>query len=114
MRSRRCGGGLVGPLLLVASASCSVRVGSGMPDKPDNVPPPACARVGNELKLPFGEGSQAFSFVWDVDHYVVAYADSMSGNGDIYVARLAADGSAMGTPVAVESTPAQSDLPDLI
>jgi hypothetical protein len=112
MRRRRSGGGLVGPLLLVASVSCSVRVGAGKPDKPEV--PPACARVGDERKLPFGDGSEAFSFVWDADHYVVAYADSASGNGDIYVGRLARDGSAMGTPIAIESTPAHSDLPDLI
>jgi hypothetical protein len=99
-------------LLLVASASCSVRVGAGKPEKV--TVPPACARVGDERKLPFGAGSEAFSFVWDADHYVVAYADSAAGKGDIYVAKLAADGSPMGTPMAVESSPAHSDLPNLL
>ncbi len=110
MRLGPCGCGLVG--LVVATAGCSVRVGSGAPS--DYELPAACARVGDEQKLPLGASSQAFSFVWDAGHYVVAYVDSSKGNGDIYVAEVAANGTVMGSPVAVEATPAHSDLPNLL
>jgi len=64
--------------------------------------------------LPLGAGSEAFSFLWDADHYVIAYTDPHTGNGDIYVAKLGADGSPIGSPVVVEATPAKSDLPSLV
>jgi hypothetical protein len=105
--------GLLGLSLLLAAVACSVRVGSDN-RQPVIIVPSACTRVGDERKLPFGARSQAFSFVWDTDHYVVAYADPSTGNGDIYVAKLAASGAAMGSPVVVEATPAQSDLPNLL
>ena len=110
MHLRKACGGLVGPLLLVTTASCAVRVGSS---NSTEEPPPACTRLGSEKQLAFGAGSEAFSFLWDADHYVVAYTDPRTGSGDIYVAKLAVDGSLMGSPVVVESTPAKSDLPDL-
>jgi hypothetical protein len=112
MHLRKACGGLAGPLLLVTTASCAVRVGSNN-SHPTEGPPPACTRVDNEKQLAFGAGSEAFSFVWDADHYVVAYTDPHTGSGDIYVARLGADGSPMGSPVVVEATPAKSDLPNL-
>jgi hypothetical protein len=114
MRLRQlCGGGL-GSLLLVsgAIAGCSVRVGSSTESAA--VLPSACARLGDERKMPFGAGATSFSLVWDSDHYVVAYSDPSMGNGDIYVARLAADGSLAGSPVVVDATPAVSDLPNLL
>ena len=72
----------------------------------------ACARVGTEVKIAFGSGAQAFAFAWDTDHYVVVYPDPASG--DIYAGTLASDGTAMGSPVDVQETPAQSDLPSLL
>jgi hypothetical protein len=108
-----------GPLAIsLAMASCALRVGSGKhpPDEStDTVTlPSACAHVGAETKLPFGKGAEAFALAWDGQNYVIAYADPSTGNGDIYVAKVAADGSAVGSPVIVESTPAQSDLPTLV
>jgi hypothetical protein len=113
MRHRQRRGGPVGSLLIVcgAIAGCAVRVGSS---KETAVLPSACARLGDERKMPFGTGAATFSLVWDKDHYVVAYGDPSTGNGDIYVAKLAADGTPMGPPVAVDPTPAASDLPNLL
>ena len=112
--------GLVGSALLVAAvAGCSVRVGSGGP------PPPnpddgttgittACSRDGSETKLAFGGGSQAFAWLWDTDHYVVAYSDPSTGNGDIFVAKMGADGTQLAAPVDVQPTAAASDLPSIV
>jgi hypothetical protein len=90
-----------------------VRVGSDN-RKTEIVVPPACARIGDEKKLPFGGGSEAFSFVWDTDHYVIAYADPSTSHGGIYVAKVGLDGSPLGSPVVVEATAARSDLPNLL
>lgn len=114
------GAGLVGSALLVAFAgtSCAVRVGSGGPSSTNDTSTPfgasACSRLNNEKELSFGKGAEAFAFLWDTDHYVVAYTDPSTGAGDIYVAKMAADGSTIGAPTVVQSTPAQSDLPSLI
>ncbi len=109
--------GLVGAVALVwalAGSGCALRVGSGGPPEAESDPPSACSPSGAVTKLAFGAGSEAFAFVWDVDHYVVAYVDPQHGAGDIYVAKVARDGSAIGSPVAVESTAAASDLPSLV
>jgi hypothetical protein len=111
--------GAVGPIVLTAMstmAGCSVRVGSGSPpeDTSEDQLPSACARLGNETKIPFTIGAEAFAFAWDTDHYVLVYANPSTGDGDIYVGRLAADGSPMGAPLAVDSTPGKSDLPSLL
>jgi hypothetical protein len=113
--SSRLPGGLVAIALFAAVASnnhCAVRVGDGGP--PSNADPPsACARVGDETKLAFGAGSTSFAFAWDKDHYVVVFSDPAHGSGDIYAARMDRNGSLLGPPLAVESTPAVSDLPSL-
>jgi hypothetical protein len=111
--------GVVGPIVLAATSAtpgCSVRVGSGSPpdDSAEDQLPSACARLGSETKIPFSVGAEAFAFAWDTDHYVLVYTNPARGDGDIYVGRLAADGSPMGTPVAVDSTPGKSDLPSLL
>ena len=98
---------------LAAASSCAIRVGSGGPAV-ESAPLSACALSGGVKKLPFGVGSEAFAFEWDTDHYVVAYVDASTGSGDIDVARVAPDGSLLGAPVAVEVTPAKSDLPNLL
>ncbi len=116
MSFRGARAGLVGASLLVAigaGPSCAVRVGPGGPTVQDQ-PISACALSGAVKKLPFAVGSEAFAFVWDSDHYVVAYVDPTTGNGDIDVARLGPDGSLLGPPVAVEPTAASSDLPNLV
>jgi hypothetical protein len=110
---------LAGAALVAALASpaCSIRVGKNhAPQGDDGIPdgPSACARVGAETKLGFGAGAEAFAFVWDTDHYVVAYTDPSTGNGDIVVGKLAADGSPLGAPIPVAPTPAASDLPSLL
>jgi hypothetical protein len=112
MRLRQSCGGL-GSLLLVsgAIAGCAVRVGSS---NETAELPSACARLGDERKMPFGARAESFSIVWDSDHYVVAYSDPSTGSGDIYVAKLAADGSLTGSPAVVDATPAVSDLPNLL
>lgn len=109
---------LVSSFLSAGAASCSLRVGSGGP------PPSAdqgngqvfgtsaCARVGAETKLAFGAGADAFAFAWDTDHYVVVYPDSATG--DIFAGAIAADGTAMGSPVNVQATPAKGDLPSIL
>ena len=92
---------------------------TGADASPDAGPPPpppsACARNGNEMKIATGPGgSDTFAWIWDTDHYVVAYNDRTTGNGDIYTVLLKADGSPMGAPQVVESTDAISDLPNLV
>jgi len=100
------------------ASSCSLRVGSGgPPPSPDKgngqvFGTSACARVGTETRIAFGEGAQSFAFAWDTDHYVVVYPDSATG--DIFAGTLAADGAAEGAPVDVQATPAKSDLPSLL
>src|SRR5258708_7719280 len=107
-------------LLAITGPSCSVRVGKGPPPPDTNESvgevngPSACARIEVERKLAFGGGTTAFAFTWDTDHYVVVYRDPSTGDGDIYVAKIAADGTALGAAVVVESTPASSDLPTLL
>ena len=116
MSFRGARAGLVGASLLVAigaGPSCAVRVGPGGPTVQDQ-PISACALSGAVKRLPFAVGSEAFAFVWDSDHYVVAYVNPTTGNGDIDVARLGPDGSLLGPPVAVEPTAASSDLPNLV
>jgi hypothetical protein len=108
--------GLVLPALVVAG--CSVRVGQGGP--PDesadgtNGITAACSREGKETKLAFGKGTSAFAFVWDTDHYVVAYVDPSTGSGDIFVVKMGADGTPLGAPVDVQPTDAVSDLPSIV
>jgi hypothetical protein len=70
--------------------------------------------VGDETKLAFGAGSEAFAFTWAGDHYVVAFVDPTQGAGDIDVATMADDGTLLGGPVPVQPTPAVSDLPNLL
>jgi hypothetical protein len=132
--------GLVAPasaLAALATQGCAVRVGSGGPPPeantsaadaraPDAHAPTgissvqsadgglACALSGAEQKVPFGAGTDAFAFAWDTDHYVVVYVDPSSGNGDVTVATLAEDGTVRMPPVPIESTPASSDLPNLV
>jgi hypothetical protein len=98
---------------VVAGPNCAVRVGPGGPTVQQQ-PISACALSGAVKKLPFAVGSEAFAFVWDTDHYVVAYVDPSTGSGDIDVARLGPDGSLLGAPVAVQPTAANSDLPNLL
>jgi hypothetical protein len=113
----------------IAANGCAIRVGSGGPpeDKPSPDAGPAtvatvhstdggltCAHSGVETKLPFGSGTDAFAFAWETDHYVVIYVDPSAGNGDITVATLKSDGSLLSPPVPVESTPASSDLPNIV
>jgi hypothetical protein len=105
--------GIVLAVPVLAISHCEVRVGSGGPPNQSD-PPSACARIGDETKLAFGAGSTSFAFAWDKDHYVVVYSDPAHGSGDIYAVRMARDGSQLGSPVAVESTPATSDLPSLL
>ena len=83
-------------------------------DGGDAGPPSACAHASGEAKIPAGAGTNDFSFVWDTDHYVVAYVDPRYGNGDIYTILLNPDGSARGPATVVESTPAASALPSLL
>ncbi len=114
MRFRGGCAGLFGVLVAIgAPASCSVRVGSGGPPS-ESQPISACALSGPVTKLPFAVGSEAFAFQWVTDHYVVAYVDPTKGSGDIDVARLGPDGKLLGPPVPVQSTPAKSDLPNLL
>lgn len=106
---------LLAPALLAVVAgsdACAIRIGSGGPD--DGIDPSKCALDGSEQKLPFGAGSDAFAFGWDRDHYVVVYNDPSTGSGDIFVAKMSADGKLLGTPVDVDPTPATSDLPTLL
>jgi hypothetical protein len=119
MSSRVRSYGVTAVLVVAAAASsCSLRVGSGGP--PASGDPAngevfgasACARLGNETKLAFGAGAQAFAFAWDKDHYVVVYPDPASG--DIFAGTLASDGAAAGSAVDVQVTPARSDLPSLV
>jgi hypothetical protein len=104
------------PALVVAG--CAVRVGQGGP--PDesadgtNGITAACSREGSETKLSFGKGTSAFAFVWDTDHYVVVYVDPSTGNGDIFVTTMAADGTSIAAPVDIEPTDAVSDLPSIV
>jgi hypothetical protein len=112
--------GMAAPAVVSPLTGCSVRVGQGDAnagssdtDDPSSLPS-ACARIGDEKKLAVGAGAQAFAFVWDTDHYVLVYSDPSMGAGDIYVSRMAIDGTPMGGPVAVAATPAKSDLPNLI
>ena len=134
MRCRIAYAGLVGSALTLAFSEpgCALRVGAGAPSSSGNPPADAgadvqaatkiagdggfsCAPDGNEQKLPFGTGTDAFAWAWDTDHYVVVYVDPTQGNGgDIYVATLAADGSMRTAPVAVDVTPGASDLPSLV
>ena len=117
MSSRGPRTGLVGAVALlsvVAGPRCALRVGSGGPPAEVSDPPSACSLSGAVRKLSFGAGSTAFAFVWDIDHYVVAYVDPKRGAGDIYVAKVGRDGSPIDSPVAVESTAAASDLPSLV
>jgi len=109
----------VGPVLAVCFvAGCAVRVGSGGPPPSGDQAagevfgPSACARLGAEVKLSIGAGSQSFAFLWDSGRYVVVYPDASSGN--LFVATLAADGSVMGSPAPVEQSLPQSDLPSLV
>ena len=116
MSAREARVGLACASVLVAvgaGPSCSVRVGSGGP-KVQAQPISACALAGPVTKLPFAVGSEAFALAWDTDHYVVAYVDPATGDGDIDVARLGVDGTLLGPPLAVQPTAATSDLPDLI
>jgi hypothetical protein len=117
MSSRCLRSGLVGTawLVTISSASCAVRVG-GAPSEDTSHPfgASACSRLNSETKLSFGTGASSFAFLWDTDHYVVVYSDPATGAGDIYVARMAADGSIVGAPVVVQATPAASDLPNLL
>jgi hypothetical protein len=103
-------------VLLVAVAGCALRVGNGHESSDNTVQdgPSACARLGAEKEISFGQGTEAFAFAWEVDHYLVVYSDPSTGNGDIYAARITEDGSPIGSPTIVESTPAQSDLPSLL
>ncbi len=120
MSFRRVRFSLVSPALFVAAvgSSCSLRVGSGGPppstDKGNGqvFGTSACARVGKETKVAFGTGAQAFAFAWDTDHYVVVYPDPTTG--DIFAGMLGPDGTAIGSPVDVQATPAKSDLPSLL
>jgi hypothetical protein len=119
MSCRTSGAGLVGAAVVAALAgtSCAVRVGPGGPPPDDTSTPfgaSACSRLNEEKALSFGKGAESFAFLWDTDHYVVVYSDPSTGDGDIYVARMAADGATIGAPVVVQSTPAQSDLPSLL
>ncbi len=111
--------------LVAASATthCALRVGSKGHGSAGslaphaayaNRPPSACMRTGNETKLAFGSGSASFAFAWAGDHYVVVYEDPSTGNGDIYVATLRADGALRSGPVVIEATPASSNLPNLV
>ncbi|MGH7270529.1 MAG: hypothetical protein ACREJ3_08875, partial [Polyangiaceae bacterium] len=99
-------------IAIVAAPGCSVRIGSEGTPAPGI--PSACSRVGSERKLTIGAGSGSFSFVWDADHYVIAYSNPATGHGDIYVAKIAADGSLIGSPEVVDATPSISDLPNLL
>src|SRR5262245_14937781 len=68
----------------------------------------ACARVGNDARVPAGTGTDDFALVWDGDHYMVAYIDRAAGNGDVYTLALNPDGTTRGAPHVIESTPAAS------
>lgn len=101
--------GLATACAIAVTCSCALRLGSR-----NGGVPSACSRAGDEKKLSVGAGAGSFAFAWDVDHYVLVYADPSTGDGDIYVARLDAGGDAMGLPVVVEATAARSDLPNLL
>jgi hypothetical protein len=111
--------GLVGFVTFgIGVVGCEMRVGSGGPP-PDpnsglNGVTTACSREGPETKLAFGGGTNAFAWVWDGDHYVVAYADPAVGGGDIFVATMGIDGTVIHAPVDVQATPAASDLPSIV
>lgn len=78
-------------------------------------PPSACARSGNDFKIVTGSGgTDTFAWLWDGDHYIIAYSDRSTGAGDIYTMLLKADGTPLAAPQVVESTPAASDLPTMV
>jgi hypothetical protein len=121
----------IGAVLLVAlpAVACSVRLGSGDDvteeeglepgqaggEDPNNpTPQAACQRASDEVKLDVGAGTDSFAFLWDEDHYLVAYTDKAVGAGDITTVILGPDGSPRGAPTSIEATPAVSDLPNLL
>jgi hypothetical protein len=75
---------------------------------------PSCTLVAPEAKIPAGGGTSDFAWVWDTDHYLVAYSDPSVGGGDIFTLRVAADGTPLAAPVAVDPSPGASSLPDLV
>jgi hypothetical protein len=108
---------------------CAVRVGShssnggtdtGGPADGTNGganPPPlpsACKVSTLEKKIATPAGTASFAWLWDRDHFVVAYVDPQSGSGDIATLLLSADGSPLGAPHVVEATDAASDLPTMV
>jgi hypothetical protein len=105
---------LLAPALLavaIGSDGCALRIGS---EGAAGLIPSLCKTVGGEKKLAFGGGTTSFAFAWDRDHYVVVYGDPSTGGGDVFVAKMSADGQLLGSPVDIEPTPAASDLPALL
>lgn len=105
---------LLAPALLAVVAgsdACALRLGS---EGNAGIIPSLCHLAGGEQKLAFGAGSQSFAFAWDHDHYVVVYGDPSQGDGDVFVAKMSAEGKLLGTPVDIDPTPAASDLPALL
>lgn len=105
---------LLAPALLAvvaATDACVVRIGS---EGAAGIIPSLCKLAGGERKLSFGAGSQSFAFAWDGDHYVVVYDDPSTGDGDVFVAKMSSEGAILGSPVDIDPTPAESDLPALL
>jgi hypothetical protein len=46
--------------------------------------PSRCGRLGAEVLLTNSGGSESFAFLWEKDHYLLAFEDKATGNGDIY------------------------------
>lgn len=105
---------LLAPALIAVAAgtdACALRLGS---QGGAGIVPSLCRLAGGEQKLAFGAGSQSFAFAWDHDHYVVVYSDPSMGGGDVFVAKMSAEGKLLGSPVDIEPTPASSDLPAIL
>jgi hypothetical protein len=70
--------------------------------------PPLCT-AGTELALTSGDAIDGFTWLWDVDHYVVVY----SMNGDLYARRWNADGTPVGPSALIEATLPASTQPSI-
>ncbi|HEU4406309.1 MAG TPA: hypothetical protein VFS43_13675, partial [Polyangiaceae bacterium] len=81
------------------------------PDDSRLYPPSACQVEGPEVRVTQGGDIFTMSLVWAADHYLLSYIDRAVGSGDIFVQRLAADGTPEGAPAAVVSTPTASKSP---